>query len=78
MPQDKKQANNFLREMRDWQNKQYLPGAYTGADAPFPVKQFGKKKWYRLLTIIYLIIFFAAAVFALVNMVISIVKRPNF
>ena len=59
--------------MQDWQQKQYLPGAYTGHEMPFAVKQLGKKKWFRVWTVFYLIVFFAALVFGLIQMAIYIV-----
>lgn len=70
-----KESKKYLQDLRDWQDKQYLPGAYTGSDMPFPVKQFGKKKWFRGITIIYLALFFALLIFALVQMVLFISKQ---
>ena len=62
--------------MRDWQEKQYLPGAYTGSDIPFPTKQFGKKKGFRVFAIVWLILFSAFVVYGLVNMILSIMNNP--
>lgn len=70
-----KESEQYLHDMKDWQRKQYLPGAYTGSDMPFPVKQFGKKKWFRTYSLIYVIVFAVAVIYGLIQMVLYVVKQ---
>lgn len=66
-----KEAQEYLDDLVDWQEHQYSPGRYLGGNLPFPLKhRLGKYKGIRIYIIIYLLIVFAAVVFALYQMVV--------
>jgi len=74
MAQDPEQ---YFKDLKEWQDNQYLPGYFVGSRMPFSLKQFGKKRWFRLIGWIYLIMFFGLLAFAAVQMVMYIASGSS-
>lgn len=73
----KQESDQYIKDLAEWQDKQYLPGYYLGAKMPLPLKQLGKKRWFRGITLVYLIIFGVALAFAIFQMVQYIIEQPH-
>ena len=61
-------SEKYFKDLAEWQNNQYSPGYFLGGRIPFSLKQFGKKPWFRVITAIYLILFFTLVIFGLYQM----------
>jgi hypothetical protein len=71
----KRESDQYMKDLMEWQDKQYLPGYFLGGKIPLPLKQFGKKPWFRGLTAVYLIVFGLALAFAIFEMVQYIIQQ---
>jgi hypothetical protein len=65
----KQESDQYMKDSAEWQDKQYLPGYYLGGKMPLPLKQLGKKRWFRGLTAVYLTILGLALAFAIFQMI---------
>jgi hypothetical protein len=65
---EKEKAKEYLKDINEWQDKMYSPGAYLGGNLP-PVLKYGNRKIIKPWVWISLIILGLMFGLALVNMI---------
>lgn len=66
---EKDKAKEYIKDLSDWQDKMYSPGAYLGGNLP-PIVKYGNRKIIKPWALILLIIIGLLFALALVNMIV--------
>jgi hypothetical protein len=65
---DKQKAGQYLKDLNEWQDKMYSPGAYLGGNLP-PVLKYGNRKIIKPWAVVSLVILGLMVGLAIVNMI---------
>ena len=64
----------YVKDLKEWQDNQYLPGYFVGSKMPLPLKQLAQKKWFRFISAVFLLVFFGFFIYFFAQMIIYIFK----